>query len=98
MLQIAFTNAGEKAWLIGGNLDMGALRLPGLKAMASYGNGHDSINPATGAPLGNRNEPDVRLAYVFEMVPELHGLSFGVQGSWLNQSGALSRSHQLRVF
>jgi hypothetical protein len=98
MLQIAFNNAGEKAWLIGAYLDMGALGLPALKASVSYGNGHDAINPATGAPLGSRNETDIRLAYVFETILELRGLSFGVQGSWLNQSGALSQSHQLRVF
>jgi hypothetical protein len=57
-----------------------------------------SIDPNTGVALGSRNEIDLRLSYALEKSSRLHGLSFGVEGSWLNQVGAAAQGRQLRVF
>jgi outer membrane OprD family porin len=98
MMQVDFNDADEKAWLIGAALDLSAMGLAGLKVAAVYGNGHGAIDSTTGAKLGNRNETDLTLAYVFDKASRLQGLSFGVEGSWLNQVGAAAQGRQLRAF
>ena len=40
----------------------------------------------------------MRTSYALEQSSRLHGLSFGVEGSWLNQAGAAAQGWQLRVF
>jgi len=98
MMQVDFNDADEKAWLIGGALDFTALGAAGLKVAAAYGSGHGAINSSTGAAQGSRNETDLTLAYAFDRSSTLQGLSFGVEGSWLNQLGAAAQGRQLRVF
>jgi len=97
LMQVAFNEAGERAWLIGVAVDF-TKWASGLKAAVSYGSGHGAIDPTTGAALGSRNETDVRLAYDVDKSSPLRGLSLGVEGSWLNQAGAASQARQLRVF
>lgn len=98
MMQVDFNEADEKAWLIDGSLDFGAMGAPGLKVAVIYGNGHGAIDSSTGASLGSRNETDVKLSYALDKSSKLAGLSFGVEGSWLNQAGAAAQGRQLRVF
>lgn len=98
MMQVDFNDANEKAWLIGGTLDFATLGAHGLTASVTYGNGHGAIDPTSGASLGSRNETDVTVAYEIGKSSSLRGLSFGVQGSWLNQAGAVAQGQQLRVF
>jgi hypothetical protein len=98
MMQVHFNDANEKARLIGGALDFTALGAPGLKAAAMYGNGHGAINSSTSAALGSRNETDLSLSYALDKSSRLQGLSFSVEGSWLNQDGAAAQGRQLRVF
>jgi hypothetical protein len=71
---------------------------PWLKAAAIYGSGHGAVDSSTGAPLGSRNETDLLLSYAFDKASKLQGLSFGVEGSWLNQAGAAAQGRQLRVY
>lgn len=98
MMQVDFNDANEKAWLIGGVLDFTALGAPGLKAAVTYGNGHGAINSSTSASVGSRNETDLSLTYALDKSSRLQGLSFRVEGSWLNQNGAAAQGRQLRVF
>jgi predicted porin len=98
LMQVDFNDAGEKAWLLGGSFDFATFGAAGLKAVLNYGNGHGAIDTKTGALLGSRNETDVKLSYALEKSSRLHGLSFGVEGSWLNQAGAAAQGRQLRVF
>jgi hypothetical protein len=98
MMQVDFNDADEKAWLIGGSLDLSAMGVPGLKAGVIYGNGHGAIDSSTGALLGSRNETDVQLFYALDKSSKLSGLSFGVEGSWLNQAGAAAQGRQLRAY
>jgi len=98
MMQVAFNDAGEQGWLAGVTLDFRDSGFPGLQAVAQYGNGHAAIKPSTGASLGNQNETDVKLRYDFDPSAKLRGLSFGIEGSWLNQAGATAQGRQLRVY
>ena len=98
MMQVAFNDANEKAWLIGGSLQLGSVGVPGLKATVAYGRGRDALDSSTGASLGSRNETDVMLSYAFDRASRLQGLSLGVEGSWLNQAGAAAQGRQLRLF
>ena len=98
MMQVDFNDANEKAWLIGGALDFSTIGAPGLKAAVIYGNGHGAIDSSTGASLGSRNETDLLLSYALDKSTPLHGLSFGIEGSWLNQAGAAAQGRQLRVY
>jgi hypothetical protein len=98
MMQVDFNDANEKAWLVAGTLDFSTLGATGLSISAGYGNGHGAVDSTSGASLGSRNETDVALAYEFDKASALRGLSFGVQGSWLNQASAAAQGRQLRVF
>ncbi len=98
MMQVDFNDANEKAWLIGGTVDFSTLGAQGFTASVLYGNGHGALDPTSGASLGSRNETDIILAYALDKSSALRGLSFGVQGSWLNQAGATAQGQQLRVF
>ena len=98
MMQVDFNDANEKAWLVACKLDFSTLGATGLSVTAGYGNGHGAIDSTSGASLGSRNETDVTLAYAFDKAAALRGLSFGVQGSWLNQAGAAAQGRQLRIF
>jgi hypothetical protein len=98
LMQVAFNAAGEKAWLLGGTCDFSTLGAPGFTASVTYGNGRGAISSTTGAPSGSRNETDVQLAYATARSSALPGLSFGLEGSWLNQAGAAAQGRQLRVF
>jgi hypothetical protein len=98
MMQVDFNDANEKAWLIGGAFDFATMGAPGLKATVIYGNGHGAIDSSTGAPLGSRNETDLSLSYALDKSTPLHGLSFGIEASWLNQVGAAAQGRQLRVY
>jgi hypothetical protein len=98
LMQIAFNDAGERAWLVGASLDFSTLGAPGLRAAVAYGSGRGAVNSATGAPLGNSNETDVRLRYEADKATRLRGLSFGIEGSWQNQAGAAAQGRQLRIF
>jgi hypothetical protein len=98
MMQVDFNDADEKAWLIGGALDFTTIGAPGLKGAVIYGNGHGAIDSSTGASLGSRNETDIKLSYVFDKSSKLQGLSLGIEGSWLNQAGAVAQGRQLRVY
>jgi len=98
MMQVAFNDAGEKAWLLKGIFDFALAGAPGFTARVNYGNGHGAIDSSTGAALGSRNETDLQLAYAPSTASPLRGLSLGVEGSWLNQAGAAAQGRQLRVF
>jgi predicted porin len=98
MMQVAFNDANEKAWLIGGTLDFAVLGAPGLKVAALNGDGRGAVDSATGAPLGGRHETDLGVYFAFDNSMPLRGLTFGIEGSWLNQAGATAQGRQLRVY
>lgn len=91
MMLIAFNDANEKAWLVGGTLELGSLGLRGLRLEVAYGNGR-------GASVGSRNETDVKAAYVFDKGSAAAGLSLGIEAGWLNQADAAAQARQLRVY
>jgi len=98
MMQVSFNTAGEKAWGIGANLDLGGLGVPGLTAAALYAAGHSRIDDATGAPLADRNETDVRVDWAAPKGSLLEGLAATVRYSWLHQDGAPQTATQLRAY
>jgi len=65
MIVKSFNLAGQKAWLIGGNYDFGAVDVPGLVLNAAIVHGWDAINPGTRAPQPNWTEYDLTLDYRF---------------------------------
>lgn len=98
MMQVSFNNAGEKAIGIGASVDFGRAGLQGLTGAALYATSRDSINPTTGASLGDRNETDVRLDYTFAKGTFLEGLIATFRYSWLHQEGAPQTGTQLRAY
>jgi len=98
LMQVAFNTAGEKAWGIGGKVDFGPLGAPGLTAAAIYASGSDRLTFATGAPLGDRNETNVRVDYAFPKGSVAEGLSATLRYSWLRQDGAAQTATQLRAY
>jgi predicted porin len=98
LMQVAFNTAGEKAWAIGGTFDFGPFGVPGMTAAAIHARGSDRIAFATSAPLGDRNETDVRLDYAFPKGSAAEGLSGAIRYSWLRQEGAPQTGTQLRVY
>jgi hypothetical protein len=98
LMQVSFNTAGEKAWGIGANVDFAELGAPGLSAAAIYAAGHDRIDYTTGAPIGDRNETDVRADYAFPKGSVLEGLSATFRYSWLHQDGAQQTGTQLRAY
>jgi hypothetical protein len=98
LMQVAFNTAGEEAWGLGGTVDFDDLGAPGLNASVIYANGSNRINFTTQAPLSNRNETNVQLAYEFAKNSALAGLSTALRYSWLHQAGALQSGTQLRFY
>lgn len=98
MMQVSFNTAGEKAWGIGANVDLATIGAPGLTAAALYADGRDRVDYATGAPIGDRNETDVRVDYAFAKGSVLEGLSATFRYSWLHQDGAAQTATQLRAY
>jgi len=96
LMQIKFNTAGEKAWGVGANVDFASLGVPGFQASAVYGDGRDAINYATGAPLPDQNETNVRADYAFGKGTMLEGLIATFRYSWLRQEG-LPMNTQLRA-
>ena len=97
MMQVAFNTAGEKAWGLGGKVNLKSLA-DGLSAAALYASGSDRVAFATGAPLGDRNETDVRVDYAFPKGTPAEGLRGAVRYSWLRQDGAAQTATQLRIY
>ena len=95
LMQVSFNTAGEKAWGIGANLDLGG---PGLTAAAVYAAGRDRIDDATGAPLADRIETDVRVDWAAPKGSLLEGLVATFRYSWLHQDGAPQTATQLRAY
>ena len=98
LMQVPFNTAGEKAWGIGGNVDFAPFGAPGLSAAAIYASGSDRIAFATRAPIGDRNETNVRVDYAFPKGSAAEGLSGAVRYSWLRQDGAAQTGTQLRIY
>jgi len=98
LMQSDFNDAGERAWLIGGAVDFTPAGLSGLTLKVGYGSGRGAVDSSTGASLGSQNETDVQLAFATDRSSSLHGLSLGLEGSWLNQAGATAQGRQLRAF
>jgi len=98
LMQVFFNGAGEKAWGLGGNVNLASLGVPGLTAAAVYAQGRDRINASTGAALGDRSEADVRADYAFAKGTALQGLVATVRYSRLHQEGAPQDAPQLRVY
>lgn len=98
LMQVSFNSAGEKAWGIGADVDFAGVGVPGLTAAAVYASGSDRIDYTTGAPIGDRNETDVRVDYAFPKGSPLEGLSATFRYSWLHQDGAAQTGTQLRVY
>ena len=98
LMQSDFNDAGERAWLIGGAVDFTPAGLSGVTLKVGYGSGRGAVDSSTGASLGSQNETDVQLAFATDRSSSLHGLSLGLEGSWLNQAGATAQGRQLRAF
>jgi hypothetical protein len=97
LMQVAFNTAGERAWGIGGTINFTELGAPGLSAAAIYAAGTDRINAQTGAPIGNRNETDVRVDYAVGKGTFLEGLVATFRYSWLREDGQPQTQTQLRA-
>ena len=98
LMQVSFNTAGERTWGIGGNIDFSGWGAQGLTAAAIYAAGSDRIDYATGAPIADRNETDVRVDYAFPKGSVLEGLSATFRYSWLRQDGAQQTGTQLRAY
>jgi hypothetical protein len=98
LMQVSFNTAGEKARGIGANVDFAPLGAPGLTAAAIHARGFDRIDYQTGAPVGDRNETDVRVDYAFPKGSPLEGLVATFRHSWLHQDGAAQTGTQLRAY
>jgi hypothetical protein len=98
MMQVSFNTAGERAWGVGASVDFARLGAPGLTAAALYAAGRDRIDDATGAPIADRSETDVRIDYAFPQGSTLDGLSATFRYSWLQQDGAPQTGTQLRAY
>jgi len=95
--QVAFNTAGERAWGLGGSVDFAELGVPGLSASVVYAAGSDRIDAATGAPIPDRNETDIRADYRFAKGHPLAGLVATFRYSWLRQDGSPQTQTQARV-
>ena len=98
MMQVSFNSAGEKAWGIGATFDFAELGAPGLTAAALYASGRDRIAYATGEPLADRDETDVRVDWAAPKGSPLEGLGATFRYSWLHQDGAPQTGTQLRAY
>ncbi|HEU5293283.1 MAG TPA: OprD family outer membrane porin [Burkholderiaceae bacterium] len=98
LMQVAFNTAGEKAWALGGKVDFAPFGAPGLSAAAIYASGSDRIAFASGAPVGDRNETNVRVDYKFPKGSVAEGLSGAVRYSWLRQDNTPQTATQLRIY
>ena len=63
MIVTSFNRAGEQAYLAGLSYDFADFGVDGLKAYVGWGSGSDIIDPATGTPVPNQQELDLRLSY-----------------------------------
>ncbi len=95
--QVAFNTAGERAWGFGLTLNLGEFGLPGLSAAAVYAAGSHRVDDATGAPLPDRNETDLRAVYRFGEGHALAGLVLSLLYSRLQQDGSPQTQTQARV-
>ena len=95
--QVAFNTAGERAWGLGASIDLASLGAPGLSASAVYAAGSHRIDDASGAPLPDRNETDLRADYRFAKGSALQGLWLTLRYSWLRQDGSPQTQTQARV-
>lgn len=95
--QVAFNTAGERAWGAGASVNFGELGAPGLSAAIVYAAGSHRIDDATGAPLGDRNETDLRADYRFPKGNVLENLVATFRYSWLRQDGSPQTQTQARV-
>ncbi|MCG2595048.1 OprD family porin [Ramlibacter sp. XY19] len=98
LMQVAFNTAGERAWGLGGDIDFGPFGAPGLKASAIHASGSNRIDFTSGAPLPDRSETNVQLAYAFARGSALAGLTGALRYSWLRQDGAPRAGEQLRLY
>ncbi|MBN8511068.1 MAG: OprD family outer membrane porin [Burkholderiales bacterium] len=95
--QVAFNTAGERAWGIGGSVNFAEFGVPGLSASAVYAAGRDRVDAATGAPLPNRDETDIRADYRVGKGHLLEGLVATFRYAWLQQDGSPQTQTQARV-
>jgi hypothetical protein len=95
--QVAFNTAGERAWGLGGSVDMGAFGLTGLSASAVYAAGRDRVDAGTGAPIPNRDETDIRADYRVGKGHLLEGLVATFRYAWLQQDGSPQTQTQARL-
>ena len=95
--QVPFNTAGERAWGLGASIDFASLGAPGLSASAVYAAGSHRIDDASGAPLPDRNETDLRADYRFAKGSALQGLWITLRYSWLRQDGSPQTQTQARV-
>ena len=87
----------DGGWGIGGNVNFATLGAPGLTAAAIYASGHRRVNAATGAPIPDRNETNVRADYAFPKGTVLEGLVATLRYSWLHQDGSPQTAPQFRA-
>lgn len=88
LMQVKFNTAGEDAWGVEASVDFASLGVPGITASAVYASGRNAIDAATGAPLPDQNETNVRVDYAFAKGSSLNGLVFTFRYSWLRQEGS----------
>jgi transposase-like protein len=86
--QVPFNSAGERAWGLGGSINFANLGVPGLSAAAVYAAGTERVDNATGAPIPDRNETDLRADDRFGKGHLLAGLVATLRYSWLHQDGS----------
>jgi hypothetical protein len=84
LIQQAFNNAGEKAWLAGAAYDFESI-IPGLSAFTDLAWSVGSINPVKGSRLGGEWEHDLTVDY---RPPRIEGLVLRLRGALYDQAGS----------
>lgn len=95
--EVAFNTAGERAWGIGGTVNFSEFGAPGLSAAGTYAAGRDRIDAATGAPMPDRSEIDLRTDYRVGKGSALQGLVITLRYAWLKQEGSPQTQTEARV-
>jgi hypothetical protein len=95
--QVPFNTAGERAWGIGGSVDLSPFGATGLSAAAAYAAGRNRVVAGTGAPLPDRHETDIRADWRIPKGRLLEGLVATLRYSWLQHDGSPQTQTQARV-
>jgi hypothetical protein len=88
-----FSNANEKAWLVGMAYDFSRAITPGLAAFTDLAWGVGSLDPIRHTRLADEAEYDLTLDY---RPPAIRGLAFRLRGVLYDQDGADRLGYQLR--